>query len=200
MTIIEIIATITGIIAVALQAKEKIEAWPFAIISVAIMAYIFFFSKLYSDFGLHIIYIVLNIFGWYVWVSKKETKEVAPTKILSTKGFLLSGLLAVLGTGVLGYIMNNYTDADLSYIDAFTTSGSLVAQYLLAKKYLQNWLIWIIVDVVAIPVYIYKELYFFAFLFLVYLVICVWGYISWKKNLTTKDTNDVYKHLINKNI
>lgn len=181
MSILEILATITGIIAVGLQAKEKILAWPFAIVSVTILAYIFFFQKLYSDFGLHIIYIVLNIYGWIVWSNRNDDLEVTPTLIMTWRQIGIAALITLVSTAILGYIMNNNTDADVPYFDAFTTSGSLVAQFLLAKKYLQNWSFWIVVDLVAIPVYIYKELYVVAFLFLVYLGICVYGYWSWKR-------------------
>jgi nicotinamide mononucleotide transporter len=183
MSTLEIIATITGIIAVALQAKEKILAWPFAIVSVVILAYIFFFQKLYSDFGLHIIYIFLNIYGWVIWSNKREEAEVTKTVLMTENHKGMALVVTLIGTVVLGYIMATSTDADVPYFDAFTTCGSLVAQYLLAKKYLQNWLLWIMVDVVAIPVYVYKELYLVAFLFLVYLVICVYGYLLWKQGI-----------------
>jgi len=179
----EIVATISGIIAVFLQAKEKILAWPFAIISVGISVVIFYNSKLYSDFGLHIIYIFLNLFGWYTWNKRPQENSVLATKVLSTSGVLIAIVVTIWGCLGLGYAMHNYTDADLPFYDAFTTSGSLVAQYLLAKKYLQNWLLWIVVDLVAIPLYIYKGLYFFAFLFLVYLLICIYGYMSWRKEM-----------------
>ncbi len=185
MTELEIIATITGIAAVALQAKEKIIAWPFAIVSVSILAYTFYFQKLYSDFGLHVIYIILNIYGWILWTQKKEKNSVTLTRVLSKTGLTYSALITVVGCFILGYLMSSYTDADLPFLDAFTTSGSLVAQYLLAKKYLQNWWLWIIVDLVAIPMYIYKELYVVAFLFVVFLVLSIWGYINWKKVLET---------------
>ena len=138
MTELEIIATITGIISVALQAKEKVIAWPFAIVSVSILAYIFLFEKLYSDLGLHVIYIILNIYGWILWSQKKDTESVTPTKLLSQNGMVYSASTTIIGCGLLGYMMSTYTDADLPFFDAFTTSGSLVAQYLLAKKYLQN--------------------------------------------------------------
>ena len=186
MTELEIIATITGIISVALQAKEKLIAWPFAIVSVSILAYIFLFEKLYSDLGLHVIYIVLNIYGWILWSQKKDKESVTPTKLLSRNGMLYSFITTIIGCGLLGYMMSTYTDADLPFLDSFTTSGSLVAQYLLAKKYLQNWWLWIIVDLVAIPLYIYKSLYIIAGLFTVYLIICVWGYISWSKAMKPK--------------
>jgi nicotinamide mononucleotide transporter len=183
MSELEIIATITGIIAVGLQAKEKILAWPFAIISVAILAYIFFFQKLYSDFGLHIIYIVLNIYGWIVWSNKNADLDVTPTLVMSQIQIIYAAVVTLIATIGLGYVMDTNTDADVPYFDAFTTSGSLLAQYLLAKKYLQNWGFWIVVDLVAIPLYIYKELYIIAFLFIVYLGICVYGYMAWKRKI-----------------
>lgn len=180
MEILEIIATLTGIIAVSLQTKEKIIAWPFAIISVAISAYIFFDSKLYSDFGLHIIYIFLNIYGWYHW-SNSSNNQPAPIYSLTLKNIVRYTFILLTSALLLGYIMQMNTDADLPYFDAFTTTGSLLAQYLLAKKYLQNWLLWIIVDIVAIPIYLYKGLYYFSFLFFIYLIICIFGYVTWNK-------------------
>ena len=183
MSTLEIIATITGILAVGLQAKEKIWAWPFAIVSVAILAYIFFFQKLYSDFGLHIIYIFLNIYGWVIWSNKADNEEVTPTLVMNWNQIGVAAVISIIGTMVLGYLMDTKTDADVPYFDAFTTCGSLVAQFLLAKKYLQNWSFWIVVDLVAIPLYIYKELYVVAFLFVVYLVICVYGYFSWRRGI-----------------
>ena len=184
MSGLEILATITGVIGVALQAKEKIVAWPFAIVSVSILAFIFFNERLYSDFGLHIIYIFLNIYGWIIWSKRKNNSEIITTNLLSFKGLYLSVALTILLTLLLGYIMTNNTDADLPYFDAFTTGGSLVGQYLLAKKYLQNWYFWIMVDVVAIPVYIYKELYIVAFLFFIFLGLSIWGLLSWNKYMT----------------
>jgi len=156
MLFLEIIATITGIQAVALQAKEKIISWPIAIVSVSISAFIFFHSKLYSDLLLHVVYVFLNIYGWISWINRKEKGIVIPTKILSYQGFALSILVSIAGAFLLGYLMNNFTDADMAYVDAFTTSMSMVAMVLLAKKYLQNWILWIIVDLIAVPMYVYK--------------------------------------------
>jgi len=185
MAVFELIATITGILAVALQTQEKIWAWPIAILSVAISVYVFWDNHLYSDMGLHFIYIILNIYGWFIWSSRCGTTEVVATQKLTMRALVVCASLAIVGSFVLGYFMNNFTNADLAYIDAFTTSTSLVAQYLLAKKYLENWLFWIVVDIVAIPLYTFKELYFFAFLFLIYLLLSLCGYYSWRKEMTT---------------
>ena len=183
MGIIEAIATITGVIGVALQAKEKIIAWPLLIISVGLAVYVFWINKLYSDMGLHCVYVVLNVYGWMIWSGNSPDIKVEVTKVLSKREMLGALVVGLLGSVILGYVMDNYTDADLAYFDAFTTSMSLVAQFLLAKKILQNWILWIIADLVAFPIYIYKGLYFFAFLFLIYLILSIYGYSQWKKNL-----------------
>ncbi|MBT8189905.1 MAG: nicotinamide riboside transporter PnuC, partial [Bacteroidia bacterium] len=174
---------LSGIACVYLQTKEKISAWAFGILSVGISCFIFYHSKLYSDLLLHVVYIFLNIYGWYTWSTRGTEDDNAPILFLSRSGIMISAVTVIILAFGLGYFMGTFTDADLYYFDAFTTAGSLVAQYLLAKKYLQNWLLWIIVDVVAIPVYLYKGLYFFSFLFAVYLVLCVYGLRSWRKTM-----------------
>ena len=187
-TLLEIIAVISGIICVVLQAREKIAAWAFGILSVSISCFIFYHSKLYSDLLLHIVYIFLNIYGWYNWSRRRVDDSNSPILILKKQGIFISAAVVAAITLALGYTMGRFTDADLYYFDAFTTAGSLVAQYLLAKKYLQNWMLWIIVDLVAVPVYLYKGLYLFSFLFFVYLVICVYGLINWKKLIKTQES------------
>ena len=131
----------------------------------------------------------MNFYGWYIWSNPQSGQNLVPTKNLSDKAKFVVASVVLIGTLLLGYSVSRFTDAELPFFDAFTTSGSLVAQYLLAKKYLENWILWIIVDIVAIPVYIYKELYYVAFLFLVFLVICSWGYLEWKKKMKVVQIN-----------
>ena len=179
----EIIATITGIICVYLQTKEKVAAWFFGIVSVVLLAAIFFDSNLLSDFFLHIILLGLNVYGWYHWETKKnQQKAKAPILHFTNRDWGIWIAVIIIITPLWGFGMSNLFGADLAYYDAFTTVGSLVAQYLLAKKYLENWIVWIVVDVIAIGIYAYKGLYFVTFLFFVYLLLCVLGYIQWKKD------------------
>ena len=185
LKILEIIAVISGILCVYLQTQEKILAWPFGILSVSLSVIIFIDAKLYSDVLLHLVYIFLNIYGWWNWIfqRKKGHTETAPILLLKGGQILLWSLVVAAGTFFLGSGMGIYTDAELPYFDAFTTSGSLVAQYLLARKVLHNWLLWIIVDLVAVNVYLYKGLYFFSFLFFVYLLLCIKGYLDWRRHI-----------------
>lgn len=182
ITIAEIVATITGIMCVVLQTKERISAWPLGIISVGISVIIFFQSKLYSDVILHVSYVFLNIYGWYNWsqLRKGDRSDVVITSLRKHQVILVAAAI-ILVSGIWGYTMKAFTNADLVYFDAFTTVGSLIAQFLLTRKIIENWILWIIVDVVAVNMYIFKELYLMAFLFFVYLVICIKGYKDWKK-------------------
>ena len=181
---LEIIATITGILCVYLQTREKILAWPFGLISVTILVYIFYQKLLYSDVILHIIYIALNIYGWWFWATQSGHQSTAAVRRISKVNLLYWAMAILLGAMVWGSLMNKLTDADLAYLDAFTTVGSLCAQFLLARKILENWLIWIVVDIVAINVYLYKGLFFVAFMFFVFLLLCIKGYLDWSRSLT----------------
>jgi nicotinamide mononucleotide transporter len=184
--IAETIASFSGIICVYLQTKERISAWPFGILSVGISAIIFYNSKLYSDVILHVCYVFLNLYGWYHWarLRRGDLSKMLITSLTKMHILMLSMGLIVL-TFFWGYIMKSFTDADLVYFDAFTTVGSLIAQFLLTRKIIENWILWIVIDLVAVNMYIYKGLYLIAFLFFVYLLICVKGLNDWRKIISS---------------
>jgi nicotinamide mononucleotide transporter len=182
--LLEIVSTISGIICVYLQTQEKILAWPFGILSVFLAVFVFYKEMLYSDLILHGIYIFLNVYGWWFWLKRQKTQEFSvekDIKQIDTASLLAWALLIIVISYFWGNFMAKNFNASFPYFDAFTTVGSLVAQYLLARKVLQNWLIWIVVDIVAIGVYYAKDLYFFSALFFVYLMLCIKGYYDWRK-------------------
>ncbi len=185
-TILEYTAVCAGLLCVYLQTKENIWAWPFGIVSVAIYVYIFYMSNLVSDTVLNIIYIFMNAYGWYFWSTVKESESLKPITVLDGSKVVVWFLAVTIGTIIWGLTMSNFTKTDLPYPDAFTTVGSLIAQYLLARKILQNWLLWIIVDIVAIVIYIYKGLYPTAGMFFVFLLLCIKGYFDWYSHAAKK--------------
>ena len=190
LTILEIIATISGLVHVYLLTKEKIIAWPFGIVTVSIYVYIFFVSKLYSDAILHVIYFFLNIYGWYNWSRRhNDAPDVLITR-LSRPGILLFSVIIIAGSLSWGTVMQHNTDASFPYFDAYTTVASLCAQYLLAQKKIDNWIIWILVDLVAIPIYLLKGLYFTSGLYFVYLLLCISGFLQWRRAMcgVTRDS------------
>jgi len=149
---IEALATLFGFLAVFLTIKQNIWCWFFGLIQVTLYVYIFLIAKLYSDMVLHIIYIFLQIWGWYSWKYTGINEE--QLRVSKIKNWIIWIVIAVIGTFCLGFFMDTQTDAELPYPDAFTTTASLIAQYLMIKKKLGSWVFWIAVDIIAIGVYI----------------------------------------------
>jgi nicotinamide mononucleotide transporter len=181
MSLIEAAATFFGLLCVWFTIKENIWCWPAGIVQVSLYIFVFYDSKLYSDMVLHIIYVFLNAYGWYHWLYKKNEKAELPVSDVG-KQLSLWVIVCIIGTAVLGYLMTTYTDASFPYPDAFITIASLIAQWLLAKKKLESWYFWIIVDVAAVGVYGLKELYLTTGLYAVFLVLAVFGYFEWRKS------------------
>ena len=178
---IEYIAVISGMIHVFLLTRGKVAAWPSGLLSVGLYISIFLQNKLYSDTLLHIVYVILNIYGWWNWGRSRNNKQEVDIERMQVSQQFFWSILIIAGFLVWGYGVQKNTDASFPYGDAFTTVASLVAQYLLAKRKLENWIIWIIVDIVAIQIYFLKGLYPTSALYGVYLILSIWGYISWQK-------------------
>ncbi len=179
---IEILGTLTGLLYLFFQVKEHILLWFFGLICSGIYIYVFYTSKIYADMALNVYYFGISIYGWIHWtIGKNPNQPKLPVTRLDNRLFLK--LLAVnLVLFVLIYIiLENFTDSDVSVIDSFTTSASIVATWMLARKILEHWLFWIIIDAVSAGLYIYKELYPTVFLFIVYTIIAFIGFLSWKK-------------------
>ncbi|TWI99448.1 nicotinamide mononucleotide transporter [Mucilaginibacter frigoritolerans] len=178
---LEIVGVITGLLCVYLAAKNKILNWPFAIISVGTYIFIFFNSHLYADMGLQVYFMAMNIYGWYYWSHKPVNEKKTPVVLMTQKEIILSIIAVVIFTFFLGTVLK-YTPASYPYIDSFCAACSLIAQVLLARKVLENWLIWVFVDVIYVGVYIFKGLDLTALMYAIYVAIALMGYIDWKKD------------------
>jgi nicotinamide mononucleotide transporter len=179
-TWLEIIGVITGLLCVYLAALNNIWNWPIAIISVGIYIFIFFNSRLYADMGLQFYFMAMNIYGWYYWSHKPDEKKT-PVKLITGKEIVLSAIAIVVFTFFLGTVLK-YTPASFPYLDSFCTACSLVAQVFLARKVLENWLIWIFVDIIYVGVYIFKHLDLTAVMYAIYVGIALMGYLDWRKD------------------
>lgn len=180
MNWLELVAVIAGLLCVYLIIIRSIWCWPVGLIQVSVYVWIFYHAKLYSDVGLHIIYIGLQLYGWWHWLYGGPGKSQLPVKKLSTRGVIAWVAISLVGSTSLGIIMTRYTDASLPFADAFTTVASLTAQWLLTRKYLQNWYFWIAVDVVAIFVYASKALYMTSALYALFLCMAIAGLVAWR--------------------
>ncbi|MDK2978139.1 MAG: nicotinamide mononucleotide transporter [Bacteroidales bacterium] len=185
---IELLGALFGLLYIILSIKQNIWCWPIGLITSALYIYVFFVTKFYADMGLQVYYLVVSIYGWYFWLFGGKSTKKDDLKI-SNAGYRRLLYIAVATAvlfGIIAFILINFTDSEIPYWDAFTTAGSFVATWMLARKIIEHWLIWIIVDSVSLGLYIYKGLYATVILFAVYTLLAVIGYIEWKKELKTK--------------
>ncbi|MFH0869048.1 MAG: nicotinamide riboside transporter PnuC [archaeon] len=187
MTVIEIAAVILGIASVYLTTKQNIWCWPTGLAMVALYVYIFYTARLYSDSIENFIYIPMQIYGWWFWVyGNKKKKDDVPVRSLKTQGILFWAAVIAAGTLAIGYYMSTYTNASFPYWDALTTVMSLTAQWLMGRKILENWVLWISVDVMALAIYGLKGLYFTTGLYGLFLILAISGLLKWKNSMQTK--------------
>lgn len=183
MSVVEAIGVIFGVVCVALTIRQSVWCWPTGLVQVALFIHVFYSARLYSDMVLHVAYVVLQIYGWRQWLRGDTTASTLPVSTLSPRD-RWGWVVAVAAIAVAwGTAMVRYTDAAAPYADAFIAAASLAAQYLLAHKRLENWLIWIAVDVVAIAVYWSRGLRLTAALYVVFLVLAGLGLRSWSRSL-----------------
>lgn len=167
--------------------RENIWCFPVGLLNVSLSLVLFLNQKLYSDVIQQAVYIILLIYGWYNWLNIKDKKIEVIGSTTAKMWFALS-FSAILVAISMGSFFHYFTDADVPYLDASATALSFVAQFLIARKKIENWLIWMVVNVVYVGIYINKELYLYALLFTVYLILAVWGYKEWKKEMIKSST------------
>ena len=179
-TWLEWIGALTGVYCVYLAAKQNIWNWPVAIISVVAYTIVFYKSMLYGDAGLQIYFLGTSVYGWYFWIKKKEKHE-KPVTSLNTKEYILVIIAIVVLSLLLGVFLKRFTPTNVPYIDGFCTAVSFIAQLLMTRKVLQNWSLWILVNICYVPLYIYKNLYVTAILYIILLVLAWIGHVDWQR-------------------
>ncbi|MBP1992121.1 nicotinamide riboside transporter PnuC [Paenibacillus eucommiae] len=185
-TTLEIISTTTGLLCVWFTARENMWAWPIGLVNVGCFFYMFWEVKLYADMTLQVFFFILSIYGWVIWSTKRGKAKVRPTRRMTKSMMVTLGILLVAVTLGWGYMLTQYTDASIPYADALIATLSMIAQYLLSYKILENWYVWIVVDVLSVYMYYYKGLHALSFLYLVFLGIAIAGLISWRRQYFTQ--------------
>ncbi len=179
-TWLEYFGFITTIACIYLAAKENILNWPVSILSIVISAIIYFESYLFGDFALQFYFLFTAFYGWWFWVKKKDQQD-KPIVSISMQGWLIVTVTIVVLTFVLGYLLDRYTPSNVPFEDGFCTAVSLVAQIMLTRKILENWLLWILVNICYVPLLIYKNLNLYALLYVILVFIAIRGYLDWRK-------------------
>lgn len=188
MTILEIIAAVFGFLCVWFYIVRSVWSWPTGLVQVLLLIAVFYHAKLYADMALHVIYVGLQIFGWVAWQKSLRIKQsgTAETERVVVRSLNLSGIIAcilvtILLTIAFSSVLLLWTDAELPIADSFVAAASLVAQYLLATRYLENWIFWIVVDTVGVGLFAYKELYPTAILYALFWVMAIVGLVAWNR-------------------
>ncbi len=181
---LEIAAFIFSLICVALNIKEIHWAWPFTIAASALYAWLFWVNKLYGDGALQLVFITSAFYGWWQWLygtrGAADIRCLSPSYLGRNRWPLLLALWIILWLGI-GLFLKRFTDTDVPWWDAFPTAGSLVATYLLAKKRIENWPVWIGVNAVGAALFAYKNLTLTSILYVLFLAMAVVGWRVWHK-------------------
>lgn len=182
-TPLEILGFVTGAICVYLNTQQNVWGWFLGIINAVLYAFVFLQAKLYADMGLQGYYFVTSIYGWWMWLYGGKNHKALPVGRTPVRLYVLFLGIFVIATGLWGFLLNRYTDASLSYVDSALTAASLLGQYMMARKYLENWLVWIVADTCYVAMYLYKDLQLTALLYAVFLGLALMGYIQWRRAL-----------------
>ena len=183
----EIVAAILAIAYLILAMLQDIRCWVAWIISSLMYFFVMYSANLYMEALLQIFYIFIGLYGLYQWRFKADKKDALKITTWSVKNHLIVISALVFLTSLSGYILMIYTAAASPFVDAFTTWGAIAASYLVAKKILENWFYWFVIDFVSVFLFISRELYPTALLFIVYLVLVVIGYSAWRKSWQLAD-------------
>jgi len=182
MSLIEITGFIFGITGVWLTLKQNIWCFPVGLINVLISMILFFDQKLYSDSLQQFVYIFLLSYGWYKW-HRGEHNILLPVTRSTYRLLVMMSAAVILVSFLMGFLFKKYTNAEVPYLDATATTLSFAAQWMIARKKIENWLVWMVVNIMYIGIYIYKNLFLYAILFFVYLILAIAGYLEWKKQM-----------------
>ena len=181
---IEVVAVITSFLCVWLYTRQHVWSWPLAIISAVLYIFVFLQARFYAQMVLQGVYIIISIYGWYQWLyGGAQHGALKVSRVTRTTALVLAGLVVV-GTGVAAYVLATYTtEAAVPFWDALTTVMSLSAQWMLAKKILENWLVWIAADMIYVGMFAYQGLYPTAILYAGFLVLATHGFFAWRKSM-----------------
>ena len=182
----EMAAVILAVFYLLLAVKENILCWLFALMSTAIYTVLFWDVSLLMESALNVYYMAMAVFGWYQWTRGGHNGGGQPHALavqsMSARQHVLVIVAIVVLSSVSGYLLGEHSSAAWPYVDSFTTWASVITTYLVTRKYLQNWLYWIVIDAVSVPLYIDRGLGLTALLFAVYIVIAVFGYLKWRNH------------------
>ena len=192
---LEILGTLSGLVCVWLLIKESVLTFPIGLLYAVITSAVVIEARLYADLVLNLYFVLMNGYGWYFWIRGAEERQIEGKLLVASiprNELAFAAVAMILGTLMVGYLFSAYTDADFAYWDSLTTVASFVAMWMTARKYLESWVLWFLIDVLQIALYGVKGfsgspgLYFYSFLYTVYLYMAVLGWRSWSQTVVKR--------------
>nr|WP_315151026.1 nicotinamide riboside transporter PnuC [uncultured Flavobacterium sp.] len=193
--ILEITAVIFGLLSVWFAKKDNILVFPTGLVSTFIYAYLLWQWELLGDSMINVYYFIMSIYGWYHWTRKKGSQVEFPIAVMTNKEKITAifiFVLTIIFVVIVYFYFNKFTNW-YSYVDTFLTGLFFVGMWLMAKRKIENWIFWIIGDIISIPLYFAKGYTFTSFQFLIFTIIAVYGYLEWKKILNNFEIQKVQK-------
>ncbi|WP_242117311.1 nicotinamide riboside transporter PnuC [Aestuariivivens sediminicola] len=192
LIVLEAIAFFFGIASVVYAKKANILVYPTGLVATVITVYIFLKDELMGDMMMNFYYSVMSIYGWWNWSRKKEDTYVVPISRTNTKEKIIGFGMFIL-TMVVTYIVYRAYGTEINssnYIDIFTSGVFFTAMWFMANKKLENWTLWILADIITVPLYAYRGWGMLSLQYLIFTVLAIQGYLAWKKNLNNPATSE----------
>jgi nicotinamide mononucleotide transporter len=182
----EVFAVVTGLLYIYLEIKQKPSMWVVGFISSFVYVFVYFQSKVYGSATLYAYYVIVSVYGWYCWRYARQSDgsvtDLQVNRLQISLAIVLASITAVLFAGI-GYTLDRFTDSPVPYLDALGVSFGIVATWMLARKILEHWILWIFINFYSSALYFYLELYPTAGLFVVYGVLSVVGWLKWRQTM-----------------
>lgn len=185
LIVLELIAVFFGIISVLFARKNNILVYPTGLVSTILYVYILFKFELFGDLIINFYYSIMSVLGWYLWSKTKNGEDEFPISTINRKECIISALIFIITLTFVAFVYHFFDKFTrwTAYVDAFTTGLFFVGMWLMAKRKIENWILWIIADVISIPLYFYKGLTFSSFQFILFTIIAILGYKEWRNFL-----------------
>lgn len=184
----EVIGVVIGLIYLYLEYKANKWLWPVGVLMPVVYAFIFYHSKFYADMGIYIYYFFVSIYGWIKWTKGESGEAEIPISNTPSRYTLPLSAIGIAIFALIAFILVRYTDSPVPYGDSFTSMLSIIAMWMLAHKYVEQWWVWFAVNTISTGLYLWKGLYPTAALFTVYSVISIFGYFKWRKMMMEAST------------
>lgn len=185
VTWLELLAFVLALANIACNVAEIHWAWPLTVVASLLYAWLFYSSKLYGETGINLFFALTALWGWWQWLRGHRSGSGALLRIArlapSGWGWCILGLAA--SWLVLALLLRSLTDSDVPWADGFVTAASLVGTVLLGRKYIENWLLWLIVNAASIALFAYKGLHLTTLLYVIFFLLAIWGWLGWRKRL-----------------